>query len=128
MNKSLVTKLMFACIIVLVVLGMTNVMTAGTKHVEVITTNHQLKEENGKLKEQNDVLRTTSLAVAEEVGIADSLVRDLAQKDSTLKSVQQSMTQIKQQLEHEKRNSITSTYNTTPYKLEPIEIPSSEDN
>jgi hypothetical protein len=128
MNTRSVAKVMVGCFVAVVVLGMANVMTAGTKHVEVVVTNKQLKQENGKLKEENSVLRTSTQAAAAELQVADSLVKTLAQKDSTLRIVEEDMNEIKQQLEHEKRNSITSPYNTTPYTLEPVEIPGPENN
>lgn len=126
MRKRNIAKVLIGCFTAVVVLGVINVLTAGTKHVETVIDNRQLKVENSKLKQENDELKTTTDQSL--IQATDSLVLAIQNKDSALKSVEQHIEVIKTQLEHEKRNSITNPYNTTPYKLEPVELPSSEDN
>lgn len=124
-----IAKLLFGCFAAVVVLGVVNVLTAGSKHVETVIDNHQLKAENGKLKEENTKLKTTSdLSSSKLVEATDSLVEAIETKDSALKIMEQDVAVIKTQLEHEKRNSITNPYNTTPYQLEPVELPSPENH
>lgn len=124
-----IAKLLVGCFTAVVVLGVMNVLTAGTKHVETVIDNKHLKAENGKLKEENLQLKTNSNQFStEQLESTDSLVKAIEDKELALKTIEQDVTVIKNQLEHEKRNSIVNPYNTTPYQLEPIELPSSESN
>ena len=122
-----IAKLLFGCFATVVVLGMVNVLTAGTKHVETVIDNQHLKVENGKLKEENTQLKSTSdLSTSKLVETTDSLQKAIEAKDLALQTIVEDVTVIKTQLEHEKRNSITNSYNTAPYQLEPVELPSPE--
>jgi hypothetical protein len=121
--------LLLGSLALLVLLIMGNVSVAGKKHVDVVEENVTLIKENGHLKQENGQLKHINESTKEESStVIDSLAKTIDLKHQEIVSAEQELEQLKQAIIYEKVNNITSPANTSSYQLEPIELPSTEDN
>lgn len=125
MVKKAVANLLLVCFVAVMFLGMLSVFIAGRRHVGTVESNSVLEKQNVELKEQNDSLKSVEATPTSQ---KDLLLEQIQQKDSVIHEMQHEIEAIKSQLENEKHNSVTSSYNTAPYELEPVELSGPEDN
>lgn len=122
--------LLFGCSLSLfVVLIVSNISVAGKKHVDVVEENITLANENSQLKQENGHLKLDhELSKEETNSIIDSLAKSIEQKHEEIIATENEVKRLKNVITHEKVNSVTSSINTSPYQLESISLPGTEDN
>lgn len=108
--------------IVLVLIGIAD---TGFKHVDVIINNIVLVEQNDSLRTEMKSLKQA--LDSNNTSVVDSIAKMLEMTDSTKQAINSQLDSTQKQLEDAEANSVTSSYNITPYRLEPVELPSSED-
>ena len=124
-SKLVNTKVLLAAVIVFIGLVVLGIVDTGIRHVDVVVNNIILVEQNDSLKYQVAKLQHTVDTTSTQT--IDSLVEVSTARDLLVQTMTDQLDSTKQQLEHEKRNSIISPYNTIPYRMEPVELPGTED-
>lgn len=125
-TRIMFAKIMVGCFIASVGLLMMQVLRLGSKHAQTIADGDRLLIENTELREQMDSLNHATVVVSTQQTLVQDSVTNPS--DEVLPDHEHEMKIIKQQLDHEKRNSVTSPYNTSPYDFGSAEVSGAEDN
>jgi len=120
------SKLTLALVGLFVVMVLMGVASTGIRHVEVVVNNVVLVEQNDSLK--SEVRQLKSNLDSTSVLVIDSISKAARTSDSLNQVIISKLDSTEQKLNHAELNSITNPYNTSPYRLEPIDLPSPEDN
>lgn len=121
------TKVLLALVVAFVGLVIAGIADTGLRHVDVVVNNIFLVEQNDSLKGQVSRLQALVVKDTAKVAVVDSLIKTSALKDSIIQLTSTQLDSIKLRLEYEKRTSLISPYNTSPYRLDSVELPDSED-
>ena len=110
---------------VFVLLVLVGIANTGIKHVDVIVNNIVLVEQNDSLRTEMKLLKHA--LDSNNTTTVDSIMKMFSVVDSTRQAVYVKLDSTQKQLQDAKANSVISPHNVTPYRLEPVELPSSED-
>lgn len=124
-HPNLTTKALLVATAAFVVLIIFGIADAGFRHVNVVVNNIVLVEQNDSLKQQ---VKQLELKTDSDITMQalDSLTNVVQDQILVVDSISLRLDSTKQQLHDAELNSITNTYNTSPYRLEPVELPDSE--
>lgn len=121
-------RLLLALVAIFVVLIVVGIVDTGVRHVNVVVNNIFLGEQNDSLRFQVARLEQAVQDTTSHLKAADSLVDVLIVQDSILEVISSQLDDANQRIENERRNSIISPYNTSPYRMDSVELPGAEDN